>query len=146
MGPFIEAWAEAGDTVHVFTHRRMQSDDSAVGDLENVSVHRTAVGTVDNTRSLPVRFFSELAFCLSVIRAVLRSPTDVLVFTSPSFLVAATTLVLSKLTLTPYVLDVRDPFLEVLFAAEVVDHDSIFGRLLKWFQRHLYNHGLSSAA
>jgi glycosyltransferase involved in cell wall biosynthesis len=142
MGPFVEAWAEAGDTVHVFTHRRMQSDNSSVEDLENVSVHRTAVGTVDNTRSLPVRFLSELAFCLSVIRAVYRSPVDVLVCTSPPFLVAATTLVLSKLTSTPYVLDVRDPFLEVLFAAKVVDRNRLFGRFLKWLERHLYDHAL----
>jgi glycosyltransferase involved in cell wall biosynthesis len=142
MGPFVEAWAEAGDRVHVFTPRRMQSDDSSVGDLENVSVHRTAVGTVDNTRSLPVRFLSELAFCLSIIRAVSRSSVDVLVCTSPPFLVAATTLVLSKLTSTPYVLDVRDPFLEVLFAAGVVDRDSLFGQFLRWLEQNVYNHAL----
>lgn len=142
MGPFVEAWADAGDTVHVFTHRLMHDQDSPLRDRENVSVHRTSVGTADNTRSLPVRFLSELSFCLSVIRAVLRHPVDVLVCTSPPFLVGVTTLVLSKLTSTPYVLDIRDVFLEVLFAAGVVDRDSTFGRFLRWLERRLYDHAL----
>jgi glycosyltransferase involved in cell wall biosynthesis len=142
MGPFVEAWAEAGDTVQVFTHRRMQDEKSALDNRENVSIHRTTVGTVDNTRSLPVRFLSEIAFCLSVIGAVLRNRIDVLVCTSPPFLVAATTLVLSMLSATPYVIDVRDTFPEVLFAAGVVGRNSLVGRFLAWLEKRLYDQAL----
>mgnify|MGYP006424366205 CR=1 FL=1 len=139
-GPFAESWAEAKDTVHVFTHRLMQEEEGAIVEHEDIHVHRTRFGTVDNTHSLPVRFLFELVFCLSVIGAVLRHRVDVLVSTSPPFLVAVTTLVLGRLTATPYVVDIRDIYPEQLFAYDVVSRTSSFGRALRWLERQVYDY------
>jgi glycosyltransferase involved in cell wall biosynthesis len=142
VGPFVEAWAEAGDTVEVFTHRRMQGDAEPYAEADRVHVHRTPFGKADNTRSLPVRFCFELLFCLLVVGAVVRRRVDVLVGTSPPFLVAATTMLVGWLTGTPYVIDVRDLFPEQLFAYDVVQRDSAFGRGLEWLEAKIYDHAL----
>lgn len=137
VGPFVEEWAGVGDTVHVFTHRLMGDEDEIVTE-KNVQVHRTPFGTVDNTRDLATRFFFELVFCACMIGIVLRRRLDVLVCTSPPFLVAVTTMVLSKISATPYVVDVRDIYPEQLFAYGVVSRTSSFGRFLKWLEKKVY--------
>ena len=142
IGPFIESWRDAGDKVHVFTHRRTREGDDPFARMDHVDVHRTPTDSADNTRSLPVRFAFELAFSLSVVVAALRHQVDVWVGTSPPFLVAVTTMLLSKLTGTPYVLDVRDLFPEQLFAYDVVKRDSWFGRLLIWIEHVVYENAL----
>ena len=142
VGPFVEAWAEAGDTVEVFTHRCMQGDAEPYAEADRVHVHRTPFGKADNTQSLPVRFCFELLFCVLVVGAVVRSRVDVLVGTSPPFLVAATTMLVGRLTGTPYVIDVRDLFPEQLFAYDVVQRDSAFGRGLEWLEAKIYEHAL----
>jgi glycosyltransferase involved in cell wall biosynthesis len=142
VGPFVEAWSDEGDTVRVFTHRRMQDGEDVFADKDEVRLHRTPFGKADNTRSLPVRFFYELLFCILVVGAALRHRVDVFVGTSPPFLVAATTLFLAKLTGTPYVLDVRDLYPEQLFAYGVVQRRSRFGRVLEWLEAQIYDRAL----
>lgn len=142
MGPLVEAWSGADDTVRVFTHRRMQEDDEAFVGTDRVHVHRTPFGKAANTRSLPFRFMFELLFCVLVAPAVLRREVDVLVGTSPPFLVAATTMLVSMLTGTPYVIDVRDLFPEQLFAYDVVQRGSTFGRVLEWLEARIYERAL----
>lgn len=142
VGPFVEAWGAAGDTVQVFTHRRMQGQEEPYADADSVHVHRTPFGKADNTRSLPVRFCFELLFCALVVGAVLRRRVDVLVGTSPPFLVAATTMLVGTLTGTPYVIDVRDLFPEQLFAYDVVQRGSVFGTMLEWLEQQIYERAL----
>jgi glycosyltransferase involved in cell wall biosynthesis len=142
MEPFVEAWSEEGDTVQVFTHRRMVAEEDGFEGTDNVRVQRTPFGKADNTRSLPERFFFELLFCISVIGVVLRRRVDVLIGTSPPFLVAATTLFVGKLTGIPYVIDVRDLFPEQLFAYDVVQRGSTFGCVLEWLEAQIYEHAL----
>lgn len=140
--PFIEAWQEKGDAVHVYTHSSAQESHEGFSYDGDAHIHRTPTGKAKNTRSLPVRFLFEMLFCLSLFPVVLRRRVDVLVCTSPPFTVAVTTLLLSKLTATPYVVDVRDLFPEQLFAYEVLKRNSYFGRFLQWLERQLYNHAL----
>ena len=142
VGPFVEAWSEEGDTVQVFTHRRVQEGEEVFSGTDRVRIHRTPFGKADHTRSLPVRFVFELLFCVLTVGAVLRRRVDVLVAMSPPFLVAVTTLVLSKLTGIPFVIDGRDLFPEQLFAYDVVRRESLFGRALKWLEVQIYDHAL----
>jgi len=142
VGPIAEAWANAGDTVHVFTHRLMQDAEDDIADDENIQLHRTPFGSADNEYSLPVRFLAELVFCLSAAVLVLRRRVDILVCTSPPFLVAVMTLLLGRVTGTPYVVDVRDLHPEQLFAYGVIERDSALGRFLQWLEKQIYDHAL----
>jgi glycosyltransferase involved in cell wall biosynthesis len=142
VGPFAEAWSSEGHTVHVFTRESVIDGGEVYEERDGIYVHRTPYGAVDNTWSLPARFLSEVFFCASALWLVCRQRLDVFVGTSPPFPVAVVTLLASKLTSTPYVVDVRDIYPEILFATDLVDRDSWFGRFLRWVERHVYDHAL----
>ncbi|MCS3683879.1 glycosyltransferase family 4 protein [Salinibacter ruber] len=143
IGPFVEEWAsQESCTVHVFAPRSENEASDAYANYPNVRIHRVPAGIADNTRSLPARFLSEVALCFLVFWRSLTVKVDVYVTSSPPFLIAVTTLLVSLISRTPFVLDVRDLYPEQLFSYKVVSRDSWFGRFLQWLERQVYDHAL----
>ncbi|WP_112903189.1 glycosyltransferase family 4 protein [Salinibacter ruber] len=140
LGPFVEAWAEEGNDVHVFTHRKERQTADPFADVPRVQVHRVALGIADNTRSLPVRFINEASLCFLLFWKSITQRVDVYVTSSPPFLVAATTLLISLVSRTPFVLDVRDLHPEQLFTYGIVRRESTFGKFLSWIESQIYDH------
>jgi glycosyltransferase involved in cell wall biosynthesis len=147
IGPFVESWAgQNGCDVHVYTHKNQTEEPCPYSDAANVFMHRAPVNTVANTRSLPVRLFSEVTLCLFLFSRVLTRDDDIHVVSSPPFLAAAMTLVLSMIKGIPYVADIRDLYPEQLFAYDVVERGGLFGRGLIRLERAIYDRALTITA
>lgn len=143
IGPFVEAWASKEScTVHVFAPRSESDTSQPYANNPNVRVHRVPVGVAENTRSLPIRLLAEIIFCLATFVHVFRKEVDVYVTSSPPFLLALTTVLVARLKKTPYVLDVRDLYPEMLFTFDVIERRSVFGRLLVQLEKWLYDSAL----
>ncbi|WP_259039996.1 glycosyltransferase family 4 protein [Salinibacter ruber] len=143
LGPFVEAWASRESCmVHVFAPRSKSDASEPYANNPNIRVHRVPVRIAENTRSLPIRLLSEVIFCLATFGYALRKDVDVYVTSSPPFLLALTTLLLARSKKTPYVLDIRDLYPEMLFTFEVIEPGSVFGRLLVQLERWLYDSAL----
>lgn len=141
LQPFVEVWSEEGSAVHVFT-QGSNGEADALAESTNVHLHRAPFTVAGNRHSVPVRALSEAMLCIFIFWKVLRSKIDVLVFSSPPFLVAVTTFLLARLTNTPYVADIRDLYPEVLFNHGVVRQDGLFGRLLRQMEVLIYENAL----
>ena len=145
---FIEAWATEEDEVCVFTSRSFERDKKAFKKEElfegrdNVYVYRTAVGVAGNRWGILVRLFSELLFCVLAAMQMLRRRVDVYVVSSPSFLLAVTTVIMAKALRTPYVADIRDIYPDQLFEYGVIEQESLLGRFLCTLEQIVYDEAI----
>lgn len=123
LGSFVEALSERHD-VHVLTAE--PGLDSPEPD-----VTRVASLAQSNRHRLWRRMLMDALFGGVAALRVARTRPDVVLVSSPVFLTALLTSLAARLTRRPFVLDIRDPYPEVLVAAGVLSEGSISERVLR---------------
>ncbi len=140
VGPFVESWSNKDNSeVHVYTHKIMKQSTSYSSDAD-VYVHRAPFGIAGNTYGITVRILSETLLSLSLFIQALYRRVDVFVTSSPSFIVAVATMLVSLVSGTPYVADIRDIYPEQLFVCDIISRNSVLGSLLMSLEKAVYDY------
>ncbi len=139
MRTFAEAWSRhACHEVYVFTENHKQAPKYKPP--KGVIVYRSLIQTASNKKGVLVRTFTELLLSLSVfIKLLVHSKLDVIVVSSPPFLLAVAISRVARIRRIPYVADIRDTFPEALFDSQTISRSSFLGRLLLRMEQTVYN-------
>lgn len=93
-----------------------------------------------NESGAVVRLASEVLLGFELFFRVLFSRFDLVIVSSPPFFSSFLAVVPCILRRVPYVIDVRDEYPEVYFAAGLTSRSSFPGRILLWMEKFLYRH------
>lgn len=145
------AWVQSGAKVSVLTafpnHPTGVVPSAYRGKLyqseviDGIKVHRTFIYPAAN-KGFWKRSFNYISFAISALLIGLFKvrPPDIVVATSPQFLVALSGYVLARLLRAPFVFEVRDLWPASIVAVGALDEGSIPVRLLEVLERYLYRH------
>ena len=141
MESFIDCWKEKENTeLVVFTEANSKKEDVDYGD--NVKMIRTLCKRASNKNGIIFSILSEILLSILILLKLLKSNVDIYFVSSPSFLLTISVLIASKIKSTPYIVDVRDIYPQVLFDNQIISSKGIMGRFLIKLEKMIYNNSL----
>ncbi len=129
--PLVDALLESSTEVIIYTSK-------ISAQVKEYKINYNLITFPSNQRSTLIRLIQELLFGVETFIRLTFSKGDIYYITSPSYINCILAFLYCQLFNKKYVLDIRDDYPRVYFDSGLISEKRIFGRILSWIEKKLY--------
>lgn len=139
---FVKSWMEENQVdIYIFTEKK-STNKKENNFYKNVQIKRANFKIADNNKNIIIRIISEILLSVLIFFRLIFSNLDIFFVSSPPFFLTISVMFASKIKQTPYVVDIRDLYPEVLFQNNILGKDKFIGKLLSKIEKKIYKDAL----
>jgi len=137
MESFIEYWKEnKGIELFIYTEKNNKKN---IDFGKNVHIINSYFRRASNKNNIIIRVLSEIVLAIDIFFGLLKDKMDTYFVSSPSFLLLISVLIASKIKRTPYIVDIRDIYPQVIFDNNIINKNSYIGKFLVNIEKKIYD-------
>lgn len=137
MESFIEYWKEnKGIELFIYTEKNNKKN---IDFGKNVHIINSYFRRASNKNNIIIRVLSEIVLAIDIFFRLLKDKMDTYFVSSPSFLLLISVLIASKIKRTPYIVDIRDIYPQVIFDNNIINKNSYIGKFLVNIEKKIYD-------